>query len=53
MGHRIELYVAPEAAKHIIEVAAKYNIEAKVIGKVTRHSGKKLTISGDKGTFEY
>lgn len=53
MGHRIELYVAPEAAKHIIEVAAKYNIEAKVIGKVNRNIGKKLTISSDKGTFEY
>ena len=53
MGHRLELYVAPEAAKHIIEVAEKYNIEVKVIGKVTKHSGKKLTISGDKGTFMY
>jgi phosphoribosylformylglycinamidine cyclo-ligase len=53
MGHRIELYVAPEAAKHIIEVAAKYHIAAKVIGKVNRHSGKKLTISSSHGTFEY
>jgi len=53
MGHRIELYVAPEAAKHIIEVAAKYNIEAKVIGKVNRNIGKKLTITSEKGTFEY
>lgn len=53
MGHRIEIYVAPDAAKHIIEVAAKYNIEAKVIGKVMAHHGKKLTISGEEGTFEY
>lgn len=53
MGHRIELYVASDAAVRIIEVAAKYNIEAKVIGRVTGYSGKKLTISSDKGTFEY
>jgi phosphoribosylformylglycinamidine cyclo-ligase len=53
MGHRLELYVNPESAKHIIEVAEKYNIEAKVIGKVAKHNGKKLTISSDKGTFEY
>lgn len=53
MGHRLELYVAPEAVRHIIEVAAKYNIEAKVIGKVTAHNGKKLTISSEKGTFVY
>lgn len=53
MGHRLELYVAPEAAKYVIDVAAKYNIEAKVIGKVAKHSGKKLTISGDKGTYVY
>jgi phosphoribosylformylglycinamidine cyclo-ligase len=53
MGHRIELYVNPNSAKQIIEVAAKYNIAAKLIGKVTNHSGKKLTISSDKGTFTY
>jgi len=53
MGHRIELYIAPEAAKHIVEVAGKYNIEAKVIGRVEKFAGKKLTISSDKGTFVY
>jgi len=53
MGHRIELYMAPEAAKYIIEIAAKYNIEAKVIGKVTSHTSKKLTISSTHGTFVY
>lgn len=60
MGHRIELYVPPQSAKYIIEVANKYHIEAKVIGKVERMpqtpkstSHKKLTISSDKGTFVY
>ncbi len=64
MGHRLELYVAPEAAKYIMEVAAKYNIEAKVVGRVENmpqtpngglkeNSSKKLTISTNKGTFTY
>jgi len=53
MGHRMELYVAAEAAQHIIKVAEKYNIEAKIIGRVEKYSGKKLTISTDKGTFTY
>ena len=53
MGHRLELYLAPEAAKNIIEVANKYNIEAKIIGRVEKSAGKKLTISGQHGSFVY
>jgi phosphoribosylformylglycinamidine cyclo-ligase len=63
MGHRMELYVNAEAAGHIIKVAEKNNIEAKVIGRVERMPAtpqtpkgslnKKLTISCDKGTFVY
>ena len=53
MGHRIELYVNAEAAKNIIDISHKYMIEAKVVGHVKAHNGKKLTISSEKGTFTY
>lgn len=53
MGHRMELYVPKDAAQHIINVAAKYNMDAQVIGHVEKHNGKKLTIKSKHGEFEY
>jgi phosphoribosylformylglycinamidine cyclo-ligase len=34
MGHRMEIYVDPEHAQAIIDVAASFQVEAKVIGHV-------------------
>ncbi len=53
MGHRLEVYTSHDAAKYIIEVAAKYRIEAKIVGYVQKHTGKKLTIKSPHGIFEY
>jgi phosphoribosylformylglycinamidine cyclo-ligase len=53
MGHRLELYVPAEAAQHIIAVANKYHIDAQVIGRVEKSSGKRLTIQSKHGVFEY
>lgn len=53
MGHRMEIYTNKETAKDIIAIAAQFDIEAKVIGRVETSSAKKLTISGSKGTFHY
>ncbi len=53
MGHRMELYVPKEAAQNIISVANKYNIDAQVIGRVEKHSEKKLTIKSKQGVFGY
>ena len=53
MGHRMELYVNPESVNHLIEVANKYNIEAKVIGHVEKYEGKKVSIMSERGTFTY
>jgi phosphoribosylformylglycinamidine cyclo-ligase len=52
-GHRMELYVRPEIAKNIIEIASKFDVEAKIIGRVEASPTKKLTIKSDFGTFEY
>lgn len=53
MGHRFEIYCGAEIADQIIKIADSFNIEAQIIGKVQPFEGKKLTISSEKGTFEY
>ncbi len=53
MGHRMEIYVSPENAGRIIDIAGEFNIEGRVIGRVEDASENKLTIISDKGTFEY
>ena len=52
-GHRMELYVQPEIAKDIIEIASTFDVDAQVIGRVEASPTKKLTIKSDFGTFEY
>ncbi|NNM15919.1 MAG: phosphoribosylformylglycinamidine cyclo-ligase, partial [Bacteroidia bacterium] len=52
MGHRMELYVPQNVASDIIAEAETFNIEAKIIGRVESHSGKKLTIkTADKELY--
>lgn len=53
MGHRMEIYVAPQYAEKIIEIASEFNIDARVIGRVEDAPENKLTIISDKGTFLY
>ncbi len=52
-GHRMELYVQPEIAKDIIEIAAKFDVDAQIIGRVEASPTKKLTIKSNFGAFEY
>lgn len=53
MGHRMELYVAAEIAKEVIEISRSFNVDAQVIGRVNASEQKKLTITSPFGTFEY
>lgn len=53
MGHRLEIYLSPEAAAGVIDIAAGFGIEARIVGRVESHTGKKLTISVPEGTFVY
>ena len=53
MGHRMEIYVAPEHAQAIIDTAAQFGIEARIVGRVEEAASNHLTIISDKGTFEY
>ncbi|TPV35482.1 phosphoribosylformylglycinamidine cyclo-ligase [Paucihalobacter ruber] len=52
-GHRMELYVNPNVAQKIIDIAATFNVAAQIIGKVLPSETKKLTINSEFGTFEY
>ena len=54
MGHRLELYVHPEFAPHVISVSQSLGIDAQVIGRVEESETKKLTITGhETGTWVY
>lgn len=53
MGHRFELYVPPMIADKIIAIAAKYELEARVIGHCESFKERRLTIRNEYGVFEY
>lgn len=53
MGHRMELYVAPELASEIIAISESFNVPAQIVGSVEASSKKELTISSFHGTYQY
>jgi len=53
MGHRFEIFTKPENAGRIIDIAAGFNLEAKVIGHCEESDRRRLTIKSEFGTFEY
>lgn len=53
MGHRMELFVDREDAQSIIDIAASFNLEARVVGRCEAASSKKLTIRSGFGEFQY
>jgi phosphoribosylformylglycinamidine cyclo-ligase len=53
MGHRMEIYVAPEVAEEIIAISKSFNVDAQIVGRVEANQGKKLTITSPYGEFTY
>lgn len=53
MGHRMEIYIDPDKAQQVIDIAESFGIEARIVGRVEDAPTNKLTIISDKGTFEY
>ena len=52
MGHRLEVYVAPEDAEKVINISKSFNIDAQVVGRI--EEGKKsLLIKSEFGEFDY
>jgi phosphoribosylformylglycinamidine cyclo-ligase len=53
MGHRMEFYLDPKHAQEIIDIAAEFNIESQIVGRVLDADQKSLTIVSEHGHFDY
>jgi len=56
MGHRMELYVRPAAAEGIVQLAAGFGVDAKIVGRIEANADaneNRVTIAAAGQTFEY
>ena len=53
MGHRMEIYIAPEFANEVIEISKSFNIDARIVGRVEEASQNELIIESENGRFVY
>jgi phosphoribosylformylglycinamidine cyclo-ligase len=53
MGHRMEIYLPARHADTVISIAEKYGIAARVIGRVRRATGEKVSVKSPFGKFEF
>jgi len=53
MGHRMEIYTDEKFADQVISISRSFNVDAKIVGRVEKGNGKKVTIQSPYGTFEY
>lgn len=53
MGHRLEVYIKPEYAQQVIDIATSFNIDAQIVGRIEASTKKKLIIKSEFGQFEY
>jgi phosphoribosylformylglycinamidine cyclo-ligase len=53
MGHRFEIYGAPECAREIIDISGSFGVGARIIGRVERAQRKEVIIEVPHGRFQY
>jgi phosphoribosylformylglycinamidine cyclo-ligase len=54
MGHRMEVYTdSMERAEELISIAKSFNVEAQIIGRVEKFSGKRVSLMSEHGTLVY
>ena len=53
MGHRLEVYIAPEYAQQVIDISKSFGIDAQIVGRVEASDTKELVIESEFGTFQY
>lgn len=55
MGHRMEIYVAPDQAQRVIDISESFGIPAQVVGRVEASDDGRnhLTIVSPHGTYYY
>jgi len=51
MGHRMELYLAPEYAEEVIAISKSFGIDAQIVGRVEESNMKELFIRSEHGTY--
>ena len=52
MGHRLEVYLAPEHAEKVIQISQSFNIDARIVGRI-EEGPRSLTIKSEFGEFHY
>jgi phosphoribosylformylglycinamidine cyclo-ligase len=53
MGHRLEVYLAPEHAEEVIAISKRFNIDARIVGHIEESDRKELIIRSEYGEFHY
>ena len=53
MGHRMEIYLAPEYADEVIAISKSFDVDAQIVGHVEASNQKELIIRSVYGTFTY
>lgn len=53
MGHRMEVYLDGTYAQEVIDLAARYGIDARIVGYVEEAEKNELIIESEKGRFTY
>ncbi|MCS6929922.1 MAG: AIR synthase-related protein [Saprospiraceae bacterium] len=53
MGHRMEVYTSPQAAKSLLDIAEDFGIRAQVVGRVEACSKPCVELHTPFGTFHY
>ena len=53
MGHRMEVYLEPDHAQRVIEIASSFGIDAQIVGRVEASDKKELVIESEYGRFTY
>ena len=53
MGHRMEIYVDEKFAARVMDIAKRFNIESRIVGRVSKGNQKQLTIKSEFGEFTY
>lgn len=53
MGHRMEIYIAPQYAQNVINITQSFGIDAQVVGYVEASNKNELIIKSEFGEFKY
>jgi phosphoribosylformylglycinamidine cyclo-ligase len=53
MGHRLEVYTTPEAARKMIVMAASMGLDAQIIGRVEESKSAEVVLETEFGKFNY